>query len=293
MAQSGSGFLKWFLFTILCLIWGSSFILMKRGLDAFTPPQVAAIRMTVAFICLFPFVIGSIKKIPRGKWKYIVAAGVLGNGIPSVLFTTAETKLSSSIAGVLNSLTPVFTLIVGALFFKFRTTASKVLGIILGFAGAVIIMLFNPQGGFESNYYYGFFIILACITYAVDTFILNNYLSELNSIDVAGFALFLVGIVAAAYLFTTDFTQRLVSNPVAWKSLAYAATLGAFGTATAQALFNKMLKISSPLFSASVTYCIPFVAVLWGLVDGEKLGVMHIIGFMTVLVGVFIVGRKN
>jgi drug/metabolite transporter (DMT)-like permease len=266
---------------------------MKRGLEAFAPGQVAAIRMSVAFICLFPFVIGSIRKIPHDKWKYIIAAGVLGNGIPSVLFTTAETKLSSSIAGVLNSLTPVFTLIVGAIFFKFRTTTTKTIGIVLGFVGAVIIMMFNPDGGFESNYYYGLFIIIACITYAVDTFILNNYLSELNAIDVAGFALFVVGIFSIGYLFTTDFTQRLASNPVAWKSLACASLLGAMGTATAQALFNKMLKISSPLFSASVTYCIPIVAVIWGLVDHERLGVMHIVGFATVFAGVYLIGRRG
>src|SRR5580700_7701617 len=141
MEQSRSTFLKWFLFIILSLIWGSSFILMKRGLVAFAPGQVAAIRMSVAFICLFPFVIGSIKKNPPGKREYIITAGIMGNGIPSVLFTTAETKLSSSIAGVLNSLTPVFTLIVGALFFKFRTTTTKTIGIVLGFVGAVIIMM--------------------------------------------------------------------------------------------------------------------------------------------------------
>lgn len=293
MKQSGSGALKWALFIVLSLIWGSSFILMKEGLEAFTPAQVAAVRMTVSFLCLFPFVIGHIKAIPKDKWKYIILAGLLGNGIPAILFTTAETKISSSIAGVLNSLTPLFTLVVGILFFRFKTTPIKVIGILVGFAGAAVMVLYNAHGGFDTNYYYAFLIVLACITYAIDTFILNNYLMGLNPIDVAGFALFLVGIISGCYLFTTDFTHRLVTVPGALKSFACAATLGAFGTAIAQSLFNKMLKISSPLYSASVTYTIPFVAILWGLADNEGFGFIQILGFVTVLAGVFLVSKRT
>jgi drug/metabolite transporter (DMT)-like permease len=293
MAQSRTGALKWTLFIILSCIWGSSFILMKRGMDVFTPAQVAAIRMTVSFLCLFPFVIGHIKSIPKDKWKYIVLAGLLGNGIPAFLFTAAETKLPSAIAGVLNSLTPLFTLIVGVLFFKFKTTLAKTIGILLGFVGAALIVLYNAQGGFESNYYFSFLIALACVTYAIDTFILNNYLLNLNPIHVAGFALFFVGIVSGCYLFSTDFTHRLTTTPGALKSLGCAALLGAMGTALAQSLFNKMLKISTPLFSASVTYTIPVVAILWGLSDGEKLGYIQLIGFITVLAGIFLISRKK
>src|SRR5581483_1401157 len=244
MEQSGSGFLKWFLFIILSVIWGTSFILMKKGLEAFTPAQVAAIRMSVSFLVLFPFVIPHIKKVPKEKWKYIVLAGILGNGFPAVMFTTAEMKISSSIAGVLNSLTPLFTLLVGLLFFRYKTTTAKTLGVLLGFVGAALMVLYNSKGDFDTNYYYAFFIVLACITYAIDTFVLNNYLMDLNPMHVAGFALFFVGIVAGTYLFSTDFTTRLANNPMAWKSLSCASLLGAMGTALAQSLFNKMLKIS-------------------------------------------------
>ena len=293
MTQSASAFLKWFLFIILSIIWGTSFILMKRGLDVFTPAQVAAIRMTVSFLCLFPFVIGHNKSIPKDKWKYLIMAGILGNGIPAVLFTTAETKIPSAIAGVLNSLTPLFTLIVGLLFFKFRTTKGKTIGVLLGFVGAALMVLYNAKGDIDANYYYSLLIIVACITYAIDTFILNNYLMDLNPIDIAGFALFFVGIISGCYLFSTDFTHRLATTPGALKSLGCAALLGAMGTALAQSLFNRMLKISSPLFSASVTYTIPFVAILWGLSDNESLGLIQIAGFITVLAGIYLVSRKR
>ena len=233
-----SGFLKWFLFIVLSVIWGTSFILMKRGLDVYTPAQVAAIRMTVSFLCLFPFVIGHIKAIPKTKWKYIITAGILGNGIPAVLFSTAETKIPSAIAGVLNSLTPLFTLIVGVLFFKFKTTTAKTIGVLLGFVGAALMVLYNAKGDFDVNYYYSLLIILACLTYAIDTFILNNYLMDLNPIHVAGFALFFVGIVSGCYLFSTDFTHRLITTPGALKSLGCAALLGAIGNSISTITFQ-------------------------------------------------------
>lgn len=290
--MDGRRILKFVLFIVLCLIWGSSFILMKRGLDAFTPAQVAAIRMAVAFLCLFPFVIGHIRSIPRNKWKYVTLAGILGNGIPAILFTTAETRVPSSIAGILNSLTPLFTLIVGILFYHYKPGIIKVAGIFVGLAGAALIVLQNSKGGFGEQNYYSLLIIAACISYAVDTYILNFHLADLKSVDIAGFALFFVGITAGCYLFTTDFTWRLSHTPGAARSLASVCILGAFGTAIAQALFNKMLKISSPLFAASVTYCIPFVALLWGFSDNEKITGLHIAGFITVLAGIFLVNRK-
>lgn len=291
--MGGKGLAKVFIFAVLCLIWGSSFILMKKGLVAFTPAQVAAIRISVAFLCLFPFVIGHIRKIPRGKWKYIILVGILGNGIPAVLFTTAETEVPSSVAGILNSLTPVFTLIVGVLFYHYKPGIVKVLGILLGFAGAALIMLYHQDSALGKQNFYSLLILLACLLYAIDTYILNYHLADLKAVDVAGFALFLIGIIALCYLFTTDFTQRLATTPGAAKSLVAASLLGAFGTAIAQALFNRLLKVSSPLFAASITYCLPFVALLWGLLDNEKITGLHIAGFATVLAGIFLVGGKS
>ncbi len=285
--------LKWFLLTVLALIWGSSFILMKKGLISYSPSQVAAIRMVVSFLCLFPFAIRHAAKVPKEKWKYIIAAGMCGNGIPAFLFTKAETGLSSSIAGVLNSLTPVFTLIVGALFFKLRTTPHKVVGIFLGFAGAVMMILYNAKGGFDSNYYFGFYILVACIFYSFSANIIKNHLGDIPSLHQAGFALFAIGPPTAIYLFSTDFTTRIASGNEALISFGYVVLLGLFGTAISLILFNQLLKISGTLFASSVTYFIPAVAVLWGLLDGEQLGFMHLVGMMTILFGVFLINRKT
>jgi|ERR1035437_690633 drug/metabolite transporter (DMT)-like permease len=281
------------LLTVLVLIWGSSFILMKRGLEVYTSSQVAAIRMVISFFCLLPFSIMHIKKIPASQWKYIIAAGLCGNGIPAFLFTKAETGLSSSIAGVLNTLTPVLTLITGVLFFKMKTTGTKVFGIFLGFIGAVCMILYNAKGDIDSNYFYGFYVLIACLFYSFSANIIKTHLGNINTIHLSGFALFAIGPPSAIYLFTTDFTTRVSSGHEAIISLIYTLLLGIFGTAIALVLFNKLLKTSTVLFASSVTYFIPAVAVLWGVLDGEKLGIMHLIGFLTILTGVYLINRKT
>ena len=291
--KSSPAFIKWFLFVALALVWGSSFILMKRGLITYTPAQVAAIRMVVSFLFLFPFVIGSIKKIPRDKWIFIIIAGLLGNGIPAFLFTKAETGLSSSIAGILNSLTTVFSLVVGVIFYKMKTTTIKVAGVFLGLAGAVLTVLYNAKGGIEGNYYYGIYIITACICYAFNVNIIKTYLGPINSVQLSGFALFGVGPLTAAYLFSTDFLQRISSGGQAVTSFLYVVLLGVFGTGVSQIMFNKLLKTSSVLFAASITYFIPIVAILWGVLDGESLGWVQIFGFVIVITGVFLINKRK
>ncbi len=293
MSNSNSSFLKWFFFIILAFIWGSSFILMKRGLDVYTPSQVAAIRMVVSFLFLLPFVIGHIKEIPKNKWIYIIIAGMLGNGIPAFLFTKAETGLSSSVAGILNSLTTVFALVVGIMFFKMQTTALKIVGVFLGLAGAILTVVYNAKGHFDGNYYFSIYIIVACICYAFNINIIKTFLGSINSVQLSGFALFGVGPITAAYLFSTDFLQRVSSGGKAIESLLYVVLLGVFGTGISQIMFNKLLKTSSVLFTASITYFIPIVAILWGILDGESLGWIQVFGFAAVIVGVFLINKRK
>lgn len=292
MTNSNSSFIKWTIFIGLALIWGSSFILMKRGLEVYSPPQVAAIRMTVAFLFLLPFVIGHLKEIPKDKWIYIIVAGLLGNGIPAFLFTKAETGLSSSVAGILNSLTTVFSLLVGVMFFNMKTTTIKVVGVFLGLAGAILTVLYNAKGGFDSNYYYSIYIIVATICYAFNVNLIKSYLGGINNVQLSGFALFGVGPLTMAYLFSTDFLQR-ISSTKGVESFFYVVLLGVFGTGVSQILFNKLLKTSSVLFSSSITYFIPVVAIMWGVLDGESIGIIQVVGFLTIIAGVFLISRKK
>ncbi|MEO5571486.1 MAG: EamA family transporter [Bacteroidia bacterium] len=287
-------FLRWFYLALLSVIWGSSFILMKRGLISFSPDQVAAIRMFVAFLSLFPFVIQHAKKIKKHQFIIIFTAGILGNGLPSFLFTHAQTHIASALAGMLNSLTPVFVVLVGWLLFGSMFKASHILGVVIGLAGAIALILINSKGKIvNSDNWFGLLIVIATISYAFNINIVRKYLQEVNAVHLTGFALFSAGIPCGIFLFTTDFTTRLSTQPGAWVNFGYVSLLGLFGTALSTIIFNKLLKISNALYASSVTYLIPIVAMAWGALDGESLNIFHLLAMGVILLGVYLINLST
>ncbi len=282
----------WTLVAILSIIWGSSFILMKKGLKAFTPGEVAAYRMFVSFLVTIPFSLRHIKSVKPHQWKFMAASGLMGNGIPSFLFTTAQTMISSSMAGMLNSLTPVFTLIVGSLVFKIKVGKENIAGVFLGLAGAVTLIMIHSTGAIGSNPNYGLLIVIATVGYAFSVNILRSKLYELEPIIITGFALMFVGVPCGIYLLFTPFYQTIASNPEALKALAYISILGVLGTGLSTVLFNRLIKLTTALTASSVTYIIPIVAMLWGLIDNESFGVFHLLSMAGILAGVYLINKK-
>jgi drug/metabolite transporter (DMT)-like permease len=286
--------LRWLYLTLLSIIWGSSFILMKRGLLSFSPDQVAATRMFSSFLCLFPVVIFQIRKVEKKYFKYIVIVGFLGNGIPAFLFAHAQTRIASAMAGMLNSLTPVFVVIVGFLFFGSVFKASHILGVVIGLAGAVALILINSKGNITgTDNIYGLLIVLATISYAFSVSIMRRFLQSVDAVLISGFALFAVGIPSGIFLFTTDFTHRLATQPGAWTNFIFLLLLGLFGTAISTILFYKLVKISNALYASSVTYIIPIIALLWGIFDGESLGIYHLLAMGGILLGVYLINLQS
>lgn len=286
--------LKWLLMVALALIWGSSFTLMRRGLISFSAPQVASIRMFASFLCLLPFVIRHTRKIRKEHWKFIFATGLLGNGIPAFLFATAQTKIPGFMAGMLNSLTPVFTLIIGYFVFHTATTVSKVAGVMLGLGGAIGLILINSDGSLGHTIsWYPLLIVIATICYASSVSIIKNKLQEVPSILISGFALCIVGPPTGIYLFSTDFIQKLQHQPGAYEGLGYVLLLALFGTAISIVIFNQLIKVSSALFASSVTYLIPIVAMFWGLADHEHPGLAHLLALGAILGGVYLINKKS
>lgn len=281
-----------FLIVLLALIWGSSFILMKKGLVVYTPYQVGAIRMFVSLIFLFPFLIGHFKKVEKSRWKYLGLAGLCGNGIPAVLFPLAETKISSALAGMINSMVPIFTLILGLLFFKMKVEKSKTVGLLIGLIGAILfVSVGGNSDGTNSNY--TFFIVIATICYAISVNTIRIYLLGIDSIRTTGFSLLFAGIPLGIYLFSTDFITRTLSSQDAMFSLSCVIILGMFGTAISTILFNHLIRISDALTASSVTYLIPVIALMWGLLDGETPQPIHYFGFLLIITGVYLVSRPK
>jgi drug/metabolite transporter (DMT)-like permease len=288
--KSSADLKNWTLLFALVLIWGSSFILMKKGLEQYSYQQVALLRLGITCLFLLPFAIRSIKKVNAKKLGLMTIVGVVGNGIPAFLFTKAETGIDSSLAGILNSLTPLFTLIVGILFFRSKTKWYNALGVFIGLAGTVGLMSVSGNKSLEFNFSYGIYVIIATFLYAINLNVVKKYLKEVDPVTITSYAFLTIGIPSLIYLFAnTDFVEIIQHKPHAFVGLGYIAILGIVGSAIALFLYYKLIKTSSVLFAASVTYMMPIVAVFWGIADGELFKFVYVLWILIILMGVFLV----
>lgn len=283
------GLLAWGLLFTLALIWGSSFILIKRGLVGLTPYELGSLRIVSAFLFLLPSALKRFKLIEKKLLPYLVSVGLLGSFVPALLFGIAQTKLESSITGVLNALTPIFTILIGFFIYKQRQTSKVFLGILVGFVGTGILISAGEGWSFSGINAYAFLVVLATICYASNLNIIKHQLGHLHALTVTSVSLLMVGPFAVIYLFGfTDFVPNLINVEGTGLATFYVCLLGVLGTAIALTIFNKILQMTDPLFTSSVTYIIPIVAVIWGVVDGEKLYLMHYLGMIAVGLGVYI-----
>lgn len=288
--------LNWVLLLVLTVIWGSSFILIKRGLEVFTPGEVGAYRMVAAASLLLPLSLPRIKQLSKTQVIHLLITGLLGSFIPAFLFPIAQTQLSSSLTGVLNALTPLFVVLVGALFFNTSITRRNGLGLAIAFVGVLVLVTFKEGGSLESLTdinAYALFVIAACVCYSINLHFIKARFSQLKSIEISSISLLLILPLSLVYLLAgTEFSSKLSTQPQAWEALGYVTILGMIGTATALILFNIMIKSASPFFASLVTYTIPIVAILWGVLDGEVLLFGHYLGIAAVILGVWIGNRK-
>jgi drug/metabolite transporter (DMT)-like permease len=293
-ALRGERFLTWFLLILLSLIWGSSFILIKRGLEVYSPGEVGALRIITAALVLVPLSFPKLKTLNARQLKWLFVSGMAGSFVPAFLFAKAQTQLSSSLTGVLNALTPIFVLLVGISFFSAKLKLRDAVGIVLGFMGTAILILSGSEGHVGDINYYAFFVIIATFCYGLNLNVIKHFFVVLKPIDITSISLLLVMPFAAVYLFgATDFVHKLGSIDGAWKAFGYVSLLGIMGTAIALILFNNLVKMTSPVFTSMVTYLIPIVAVMWGLLDGEVMYAMHFVGMAAIIAGVVFANRKK
>jgi drug/metabolite transporter (DMT)-like permease len=278
---------------LLALIWGTSFILMKRGLVVFSPGEVGSIRVVAAAFFLLPVAIVHLKRLDKSHYPKLLASGLMGIFFPAFLFATAQTKLESSVSGILNSLTPICTLLIGVLVFRQPFRSQSILGIVIGLIGTVVLVFANADGTIGTVNSYAFFVIVACVLYAANLNFIKYRITDLKALTITSVSIMLISPLALAYLLIfTDFSGKIVSHPGAWEAIGFIVLLGLMSTSVATMLFNHLVKISTPLFTSSVTYLIPIVAVLWGLLDGEQLQTSHFIGMIAVIGGVYLANRK-
>lgn len=283
---------RWVLLVVLSIIWGSSFILIKKSLEHFTPYEVGALRVLIAGIVLLPLAILNIKKFPRKHLKWLIIAAVTGNFIPMFLFPIAETQISSSIAGIINSMMPIFVIIVGTLFWKFSTSKRQLIGVAISFSGACILALSGGESG-ELKLIPIVLLLLATLCYAISTTTVKSKLHEIPakilSAFVFSFVLILPSLITLVF---SGFFNNLHANENLFVGLGFVSLLSIFGTGLAMMLNYRLLSISTPLFASTVTLLMPVVAVIWGILDGEKLTAMQGLGGVVILAGLIFLRAK-
>lgn len=282
---------KWVFLGLLSLIWGSSFILIKRGLVGLTPYQLGSLR--IIFAATFLLIIGfrSLKRIRQHQWKYIILTAFMGTFFPAYLFSIAQKHIDSSINAILNSLTPLGTLIIGASIFGLTFLRRQLFGVIIGLCGSALLIFDGAANHPGQNYWFAILSIIAAMCYAVNVNLIKKYLSDLSplSITAGNFAVLLIP--ALVILSSTNFFE-VVHLPEVKTSMMFVGVLAIMGTCVANVLYFKLIQISSPIFASSVTYMLPVVACFWGILDGESLTLIQGLGALIVLLGVYLSARK-
>ncbi len=283
--------INWGLFIVLSIIWGSSFILMKEGMDVLTPYHVASIRILSAGLVLIPFAWKAFKQIPTNKMGYVILSGLLGSFFPAYLFCIAETRIDSSLAGILNALTPFFVIMVGMVFYQLKALPIKIIGMLVGFAGLCLLFATSNNISFQ-NLSYASLILLATLLYGINVNLVSSRLQGVGSLNIASIAFVILVIPCIIILYFTGYFQLSFSNTRFWTSTLASFVLGVMGTAVASILFYILLKRAGTIFASMVTYGIPFIAVFWGVLYGESITLIQTGCLVIILGGVYLVNKK-
>ncbi len=284
--------LSWFSLGFLALIWGSSFILMKRGLEAYSATEVGALRVVISATVLLPLALRNQKDYLKKYWRHFLFFAALTNLGPAILFATAQTRISSSLAGVLNSMTPIFTFSIGVMFYGAPFKLNQAMGLVLGIAGSGVLILFSGGELGEVNFF-AFLVVLATIFYGTGSNFLSKHFKGIHPIALTSLAFMTILPVALIILISSGFITTITTHPKALASFGYIAILAVVGTAMSLILFNRLIQTTSPVFASTVTYLIPIVAVIWGLLDGETLGIWHLLGMVLIISGVYFINRRG
>lgn len=265
--------------------------MMKKGLESYSNMQVAAFRIFFSFIFLLPFTLRHIRVIRRDNIRSLLIVGLIGFAIPAFLFTKAQTRIDSSLAGILNSLTPLFTLIAGILLYRKRTRWINIIGLLTGLLGAVALILEGNLEVLKRFNTFALFVVVATLCYGINVNEVKYKLDSLSSLQITSLAFLFTGPLAGIFLLFTDLSPA-AKTPDYLMNLGYIAILALFSSVIAVLAFNHLIKHTSPLFASSVTYIIPFFAILWGIADGERVSLLQFLWIGVILLGVYLVNKS-
>ncbi len=277
---------------LLALTWGTSFILIKKSLVTFNPYQISGLRVLIASIAFLPILLINRKKIKWDRWHLYIAVGLCGTLIPSFFFPLAQTQISSSMAGILNAIVPIFTFITGMIFFSKRFDIRKGIGIVIGFGGAAILISAGSSTADGGNSWYSMFIIVGGILYSLSSNLIEEYFSDMTALNISAASFGLMGIIALPMVVLSGAAGTVIASPGGYQALGFVTILALFSTVMASIVFFYLIQKSSAVFASTVAYLIPIIALIWGSVDGEFITSVHLIGMGLILVGVYFAKSK-
>jgi drug/metabolite transporter (DMT)-like permease len=285
---------KWFYLIALSLIWGSSFILIKKSLLGLSPLQVGSLRIVFSSIIIFLIAFNRISNIPKNKWKWIAISAIIGTFFPAFLFAFAETQIDSAVASILNSLVPMNTVLIGFAVFKISTTKTQSLGVLIGFIGTCTLIISGAELNPDQNYLYSGLVIICSVLYAINVNLIKKHLFDVNAVSIAAGQFVVIFIPSITVLYYSGFFNlEFTDNDLLYDSLTYVLLLSFFGTAMAKILFNRLIQISSPVFASSVTYSMLIVSVIWGVLDGELFNFYQAVATILIILGVYLSNKKK
>lgn len=279
---------------MLSLIWGSSFILIKKSLIAFNFVEVGTLRLAISFLAFIPFFIKIRKKVDWSKWRAYVIIGVTGSGLPAYFYSLAETKISSAATGVLNSLSPIFTLFISILFFGQLFQWNKVIGVFVGLIGAAGLILLGREAGIGEEPAYALFVVAGTICYAFNTNYVKSFFTDTDVVTLSAVSFIIIGSPALMYIiFVSDVPYKVMNHPDGLFSLSMVTILSLVGTVFSILVYYKLIERTNPVFASSIAYLMPVISMLWGYWDGEPYSHLHVAGLILILLGVWIISQKK
>ena len=283
---------KWLYLISLSLIWGTSFILIKKALIGLTPTQLGSLRIIFSSIIIFIFAWNTLKLISNKEWKWIIISAFLGSFFPAFLFAFAETEIDSAVASILNSLVPLNTVIIGAIVFKIASSKKQIIGVVVGLIGTYLLIDGGIKLNPDQNYLYAGLVILCSFLYGFNVNIIKKYLNDIPAVTIAAGHFSVIFIPAIIIFYFSGFNTDQIYDPITLKSIGYVLILSAFGTALAKVLFNKLVQISTAVFASSVTYSLLIVSLFWGILDGELFSFNQLMATVLIILGVLLSSRK-
>ena len=286
--------IAWVLLILLAIIWGSSPILIKKALIKLDPFEIGALRLTLASFVLFPFLAKNLKDIRGKDYLILFISGIVGNVLPYFLYPIAQTKIDSATSGVLTSLTPFFALIVGVLFYKLKATKNNIIGLVIGFIGTSLLILFsNKSDGFSVDLF-GLFVVAATLLYGINLNLVKYHLNHLKPITITSFSIVSILPITVYILFyLTPFLSHFNNFNNYSLEFGYVFILGVLGTSIATIVFYNLIKIKDTVFASMVTYLMPLVAIIFGILDGEIINAIQLFGMALIMGGVIINSKKD